>query len=307
MHLWAITSYFNPAHYRRRLTNFHAFRSRLRAPLAVVEFAVDGRFELRPDDADLVVRIGDGDVMWQKERLLAVAVSHLPPECGAVAWFDCDVVMEREDWVAAAERALQHVPLIQLFGDRFNLEQDVLPEAVADPSPYALGRSLAARLSEGLSPAIVSETGNVQRWRASLGLAWAGRRELIERHGFYDAGILGGGDRALAGAALGQYRAIAGPWCASELRVDHFRRWAEPFHQDVQGRIGFIEGRLYHLWHGERVHRGYLTRYEHFRQFDFDPDVDVRRSPGGAWAWSTPKPDMHAFVRSYFGTRREDG
>lgn len=307
MRLWAITSYFNTAHYRRRLRNFREFRARLRAPLVAVEFAADQRFELEPGDADVVVRVADGDVMWQKERLLTIGVSRVPPECAAVAWFDCDVILEREDWVRAAEQALERAPLVQLFRDRFNLGRDVLPESTPDLSTYATGQSVAARLREGLAPGIVGETGNVRRWKASLGLAWAGRRDLVERHGLYDAGILGGGDRALVGAALGQFDAIAKPWNASDAWVDHFRRWAASFHRDVRGRIGSIEGRLFHLWHGDRAHRGYLTRYEDFQRFDFDPDADVRRSAEGAWRWGTSKPDMHAFVRGYFHTRREDG
>jgi hypothetical protein len=305
--LWAVTSYFNPARYRRRLDNFRTLRARLRAPLIVVELAVDAPFDLADSDAELVVHLRDGDIMWQKERLLNVAISRLPSECSAVAWLDGDVILEREDWVEGALRALDRAPLVQLFRDRFDLGRDVLPENAGDPAAFARGQSLAFRLQEGVPPDIVSAAGTVQHWQASLGLAWAARRDLVARHGLYDAGILGGGDRAFAAAALGQMSAVAGPWYANAAQVDHYRRWAEPFHAEVRGRIGHLDGRLFHLWHGDRVHRRYLSRYRDLQPFGFDPARDIRRSPEGAWRWSSDKAAMHAYVRDYFHSRREDG
>lgn len=307
MNLWAITSYFNPARYRQRVLNYRVFRSRLRAPLIAVELAIDGQFDLDQSDADIVVRISDGDVMWQKERLLNIAIERLPNDCHAVAWFDCDVVLERPDWVEATERLLERVSLVQLFRDRFNLGRGIDSDGLDDPSPYAMGQSLAFRLHEGVPVSMVGEIGNVRRWKASLGLAWAARRDLMATHGLYDAGILGGGDRALAGAALGQMRAIAEPWHASEERIEHYHRWAEPVYRDVRGNLSWLDGRLFHLWHGDREHRGYLTRYRDLRPFAFDPDADLRLSPEGAWRWNTNKPAMHDFVRAYFHSRREDG
>jgi hypothetical protein len=49
--LWAITSYFNPAGYRRRLSNFKIFRERLGIPLVVVELTYGPDFELEKQDA----------------------------------------------------------------------------------------------------------------------------------------------------------------------------------------------------------------------------------------------------------------
>lgn len=307
MNLWAVTSYFNPAQYRRRLDNFRLFRARVRAPLLVVELEVDAESDLAPRDADLVVRLHDGDVMWQKERLLNVAVAHLPPECTAVAWLDCDVILDRDDWVEVACRALDRAPLVQLFRDRYNLGRGVLPDDVEDPAAFATGHSLAFRLQEGVMPSVVNEVGTVRRWQASLGLAWAARRDLIARHGLYDAGILGGGDRALVGAALGQMAAVAGPWFANDAQMAHYRGWAEPFHAAVGGRMAYVEGRLFHLWHGEHVNRGYVSRYRDLRPFGFDPACDLRLSPEGAWRWNSEKGAMHAYVHDYFRSRLEDG
>jgi hypothetical protein len=44
--LWAVTTYFNPMRYRRRLSNFRLFRKHLNIPLVAVELAYGKEFEL---------------------------------------------------------------------------------------------------------------------------------------------------------------------------------------------------------------------------------------------------------------------
>src|SRR6516165_1424185 len=106
--LWAITSYFNPSGYRNRLENYRLFREHLAVPLVTVEWAHDGCFALGPEDADVLVQVSGGDVLWQKERLLNVALRHLPDECDSVAWLDCDVIFDNEAWPVLASEALHH-------------------------------------------------------------------------------------------------------------------------------------------------------------------------------------------------------
>jgi len=78
---WAVTCHFNPCGYRRRTANYHLFRQRLQVPLLTVELSFTGTFELRPGDADLLIQMHAGDVMWQKERLAGVLPSTPPPLC----------------------------------------------------------------------------------------------------------------------------------------------------------------------------------------------------------------------------------
>ena len=51
--LWAITSYFNPIGYRRRLANYRAFRARLSVPLLAVELTGP---DLTDTDAEIILR-----------------------------------------------------------------------------------------------------------------------------------------------------------------------------------------------------------------------------------------------------------
>jgi hypothetical protein len=303
--VWAITSYFNPAGYRTRSKNYRIFRQRLAVPLLTVELSFGADFELGERDADRLVQIRGRDVLWQKERLLNLALRSLPDECETVAWLDCDVVLTRPDWPGVASRLLEDVSLVQLFHERINLPAGALPEDAAAP---AVRHALAYELGRGRIPAqVVGEPGCATRWGIALGLAWAARRRLLEAHGFYDAGVLGGGDRALACAAFAQFDGLRESWCANERQSAHFRSWAGPFHRAVASRVGCVEGAVYHLWHGHRNDRRYLERYAGLRAFDFDPGRDIAIDPSGCWRWNSSKPEMHRYVREYFQSRREDG
>ena len=95
--LWAITSYFNPAGYRRRLANYRLFRKSLIVPLITVELAYRKQFELTEGDAEILIQLQGNDIMWQKERLLNVALRALPPHCRSIVWVDRDVIFASED------------------------------------------------------------------------------------------------------------------------------------------------------------------------------------------------------------------
>ena len=119
--LWAITSYYNPAKYRRRLENYRTFRRCLTVPLVTVELAQDGQMELGRGDADILVQAAGGAILWHKERLLNRAIASLPNDCDAVAWVDCDILFELPDLGERALQALDRSDVVQPFRDRRDL------------------------------------------------------------------------------------------------------------------------------------------------------------------------------------------
>ena len=192
--LWAITSYFNPVGYRRRRMNFRAFRERLGVPLVAAELSFDGRFELESDDAEIVLQRSDGDVMWQKERLLNLALSVLPPTCKFVAWLDCDIVFERADWAEASIEALGRVPLVQPFSQDHHLHRDANLGDWEQKVEIGPRPSVAASFADGSLTTATFLSRESDLGMVSMGHAWAARG-LIEKHGLYDARIVGGAIR----------------------------------------------------------------------------------------------------------------
>ena len=306
--LWGITSYFNPAEYKTRLTSYRTFKRNLRIPLVAVELSFNGRFELQDDDAEIVVRLIGRDVLWHKERLLNLALRALPPQCDAVAWLDCDVVFANQEWPQATETALQRFPIVQLFSERCMLGRD----AVQNGSEWApielVVPSVGYAIATGtLKPDGLRVAGGFTSGDPTTGLAWAARRSLLDCHGIYDAHVLGAGDRAVACAAIGRFDSFTDAIVANRSQQRHYREWGDPFFADVAGGLGVIQGRIFHLWHGTTANRHYAQRHREFAQFGFDPYTDIAVAPNGCWQWNSDKPEMHRYILDYFAVRREDG
>ena len=313
--LWAITSYFNPRHYRTRRAHYKTFRLHLAVPLVTVEWSCDGVFELNAADTEILIQLRSPDLMWQKERLLNVAVAAVPAHVDRIAWLDCDVVFGRSDWWREALRLLDDVVLVQLFSLCHDLSRSA-PDGIFDPADAINSAESFLEISRHPgSEAMLferlwgseAENGKLVRRRRLCGHAWAAHRELLERHGLYDACIIGAGDRAFACAAFGKERVARQGWIQNARQREHYLRWAEPFAEAVGGRVSLVEGELFHLWHGGLNERHYRDRQTELERFAFDPFDDIAIDDAGLWRWTSDKPEMHRFVAEYFSQRREDG
>lgn len=302
--LWAVTSYFNPGGGKVRRRNFRAFREALTVPLAAAELSFDGDFDLGDDAAEILVRRRGGDVVWQKERLLNLALAALPAECDRVAWLDGDVLFADDGWVDGAHRSLDAAPLVQPF----RLAHQLPPGATAPAGPqdvewssigWACHRELGREAGRDAPGKLLP-----MPW---TGYAWVARREILDGLGFYDAMIAGSADAAMALAAVGEFDRVLRLFHMEGSRADHFLAWARPFHERVAGEVGWVDAELYHLWHGPLLGRRYVTRHRELARYAFDPRTDLAVDEEGLWKWSSEKPELHRFVRDYcLGREREE-
>ena len=292
--VWAITSYFDPFNRGHRLPVYREFRRHLAVPLVTVELAFRGDFHLQPGDADILIRLRGGSLLWQKERLLNLALGALPAHVEAVVWLDCDVVFLREDWPEAVLRRLEDFALVQPFRFLHYLNRHERPET-ARLSRADRFDSAAFRCATGTLPdQAYCRHGLSRTLRYAPGMAWAARRDVLDAHGLYDWEVLGPADKLLLVAAAGRGD-LALPWM-SEAHARHYWKWARRFADAMGRRMSWIDGDLVHLWHGDLASRRYDERIDGFERFGFDPEADLAVTNDGAWRWNSDKPEMHAFV-----------
>ncbi len=299
--VWAITAYFDPLGSSRRLSAYREFRRRLNVPLITVELAFDGDFQLSQADADILIQLRGGSVLWQKERLLNIALQALPESCDTVAWLDCDVVFVRDGWAAEARRELNEFALVQPFDRLYYLNADDATRAPNSGRENDYFDSFASRLAHGTLPEQAFHMVAASRqYRYAPGIAWVARRSTLAEHGLYDAGVIGGGDSLLQAAACGHHADRATALRMNPRQRRHYEEWAHRFHQDVRGRISYVEGSVLHLWHGDLSDRRYKERHEGFERFEFDPQEDLAYTADGTWCWNSDKPELHAYVKAHF-------
>ena len=264
-----------------------------------MELSFDGHFELTQDDADILIQVSGGAVLWQKERLLNVAIKSVPQVASNIAWLDCDVTFQSTNWIHEAELKLSEANIVQLYSELVDLGPEGYQSTTEQLRPSGHGV-----ISLGLSQ---QNAGTSEDVRFTLpGLAWAARRDILEEHGLYDAMIVGSGDTSMFHAMYGEFDYEVQRRRLSRAHQEHYLKWARPFYTAVGGKVSHVPGMIYHLWHGRFINRDYLGRHRLLAGFDFDPDIDLRIGANGAWQWARPRPDLEVFLKKYFLNRAED-
>lgn len=239
-------------------------------------------------------------LMWQKERLLNVGISLLPQKCSKVAWVDCDLLFENRDWLEECSARLDSCSVLQPYSVAIRLLRGHTTLSGSEQQ----WRSFSSVFSD---PAGGTRDG----WHAHghTGFAWAGRREWLASAGLYDACIGGSADHMMAHAfasesSVGCVSRLLGSQTAQER---HFLDWARRLQASHPQRIGAMDGRLFHLWHGEIENRGYMKRHLQLASLGFDPASDIKIGSDGCWEWANRAPEMMKWAETYFSDRREDG
>lgn len=298
-----ITTYFNPCGYATRRRNYDLFVEGMRragVPCITVECAFgDAPFEL-PQSLD-VIQIRSRTLLWQKERLLNLAASWLPPSCRYVGWFDCDILFDEPDWVFHLERVLGTYKVAQVWESCLRLEQG----NVAGDQPD-IAYSFAATMQR--KPSLL----NAGRYDAHghTGYGWAMRREIFDEVGLYESAVSGSADHFMAHAIFGDYNfCITNALKRDPRQIAHLKAWGDRFHALVQNSLGVLPGQIRHLWHGDAVDRRYFLRMHEITDLGFDPWTDLQIDPGAPleWAPSMNKPGLKEYFANYFASRREDG
>ncbi|MBI3158047.1 MAG: hypothetical protein HYZ26_00420 [Chloroflexi bacterium] len=309
--LWAIACYFNPASYANKIQNYRVFREHLGAqgiPLLAVELRFDdGADELSPDtDADALLQLRGRHVMWQKERLLNLALARLPADCDRIVWLDADVVFDRPDWAAETRRLLEDYAIVQPFSQTFNLKAGTRPP-LRNAGAYPVG-TLSGQRYYGMAYGVAHKGYDVLQdyRRAGLsGFAWAARREVFDGLGLYDRLITGGGDLVMSRAMFSGTEHLGLERFSPALAED-LAAWAARLYPRVRGSVGYLEGSLFHLWHGNPMNRAYGHRFQILVETEFDPCSDLEINPDGLFEWASQKPRLHEWCRHYFRHRDEE-
>lgn len=311
---WGIATYFNPTGFLKMLDNAEFFSERIRRQglkLVVVELAFgDDAYEVPDKMADHVIRLRSTTVLWQKERLLNIALQELPERCDKVAWLDADVLFGNCAWVEQTSKLLQHYVVVQPYEVGCWLSSGVrIPLSSSEVRHDQVEFRTAGIAFDQITNPIALPVDYQMLLRGHTGFAWAARRSVLARHGFYDRHILGSGDRIMSWAMYGfhefpEVQKIYRTFYSQAQVVDALD-WSRRFFADVRGSVFFTEGPLFHLWHGSMRNRRYRERQSILRDANFDPQIDISLDSNCCWRWSSNKPELHQRICEYFDQRSE--
>jgi hypothetical protein len=299
--LYVITTYFNSQNYVSRLRNLTRFLQEMQdvgVKVLVIECAfADQKFVLAPSEA--VIQVRCPSILWQKERLLNLALERLPGSVAKVAWIDADVLLENPFWCQEASRELNDYPVIQLFDSVVRL-----------PRSHTTYKG-KGEVWRGFGATCVSPGCEQLGWHhhGHTGFAWAATRKLLDACGFFDLSLCGTGDHLMAHGFMGDWTSP----CIEDLvgigtpLYCKFRQWARIAARETSKRVSFIPGRALHLWHGATKNRQYNERSRQFKGLQFRPDLDIELTLEGCWVSTGLNPALEEWTVNMFVERNEDG
>ena len=308
-----VACYFNPKKSPARRRAFDRFYESIRhLDHRIIECVIgDGaEAELRQRSAS-IKRIYTKDVLWHKESLINRAIKDLPNRFRYVFWVDADVLFTNRSWLPEAVARLQNEAVIVQpfeFGVHMDKDEDNEPafdlrrfkEILREPESVRRGlrhprlwRSFAANWElcrQSAESSVYDEHGHV-------GFAWGARRELLEAVPLYDRALVGGADHIIAHAAVNQ---IPSDCLDKSFTADlnEIYEWSRRFAAAARGRLAYVPGDLYHLWHGDLKRRDYLNRIR-----EFTPIAKNVRRRDASGLYTTDDAAVTGYVENYLDHR----
>jgi len=275
MNVAVVCCYFNFTNSAFRYKNYQHFQKNIRKhniKLLTVEFNPTNRYELNNKDADSLVQTSDGDIMWQKERLLNIGIDLLPSNTDIVIIADTDIVFGREDFVDILCKSLEQYKVVQCFSDTlvFNplLELD-------DVNFFKLNHNLTYNFCN-MGTSVVRNhliNGAINRSDSAYGLAWAFRYDILKSIKLFDYNIIGSGDKLLFGALFDILfkHEVAG------INIKPYVEYTKNLSLYVKPEeVSFVNDlTVYSMYHGELVNRRYVERHDILTNHLFDCSKDL--------------------------------
>ena len=307
---WGITTFFNPEKYKTKLENYKKFRESNKKQglkLLAVELVLgDNSFELTNNDADILIqlRLDKKNVLWHKESLFNIGLKNLPKDCDKVAWIDCDIIFKNDDWINDFSKLLEKYKVLQGFSHIIRLSKGMND---IDLSKVKDGKKENEK-SFGQTYSLV--TNKIQRDYS--GYVWCARKSALDKVGFFDEAIIGGGDRLMSYAFYGKLISKierAKEWYSLNppKLLNRYFTWLKKVKKEIKGSCYYSNQIILHLWHGDHFDRKYELRNLILTNYDFDPKTDLKKNKYGCFEWASDKYEMHEEIKKYFKERNEDG
>jgi hypothetical protein len=239
---------------------------------------------------------------WSKENLLNIAISRLPPEARKIATLDADITFRRSGWATNTLNALDLYPVVQPWDKAYDLgpHDEHIQTHVSFASIYRAGGVVAAT-----GPKTWKFNGGYYDY-PHPGYAWAWTRTMLDRSGgLFEDGGMGSGDHHMALGMIGKAEASL-PGGVTQGYRHAVIAWASRAAAEINGKLGFVHGTIEHPFHGRKIDRGYLSRWDMFLDNGFDPATDLKRNSYRVIEFAGNKPELERDFDNYLRSRNED-
>jgi hypothetical protein len=306
-----ISCFFNPQNSPYRIKAFNVWYDSIKHLNHKIIECVIGDSKPQLPENNNIERIYTESLLWHKETLLNKIISELPPRYKYIFWIDADVIFTNKNWLVEGVEQMQNgCTIIQPFEYCVHLDKDQLkPEfdlqfakAMYDPNKGLVKES--KRLWRSFSANWVTNKINARSENydvhGHVGFAWGATRELLDEVPLYDKALIGGADHIIAHAAAGQI-----PHCCITKSfkddIQDVLSWSKLFYAFAKGKIGYVQGDLFHIWHGDINKRDYFNRIVNFTSKA--KEINIKDKNG---LYVAKDKESIKYMKNYFKQREVD-
>lgn len=237
--------------------------------------------ETKDNNNWIKIKATERNICFQKEALLNIVIRNLPPNFKKIIVCDHDIFFEDRGWLEKASVALEYFDFIQPFSrcawtnERGNIvgEKDSFFKT---PNPIS----------------------------GHPGFAVGFKRESFEKVWFYPYCIVGGGDTILAGSVINKTESLGVKFKSffNDYKIQRSNEW----YKNVVSQnflYGYVDGRIFHEYHGSRKNRRYLSRGKILTDFNF---ANVFINNNGLVEIDESEKETISKIYKYFQSRNED-
>lgn len=210
---------------------------------------------------------------------------------------DADVFFRDPNWASEAVHSLQQYHVIQPWTHAYDLGPN--------GEHLDVHRSIGSMWMDG-KPIVQGPNAKSNGYQfGHPGFAWIWRRSALDAvGGMPETAALGAADHHAALAILGRVDELI-PGNMTPGYVAPLRLWQHRA-EVLQKKLGATKGTIEHRWHGKKIARGYVSRWDVLVKHRFDPFLDLVRNATGLLQLAPGKIGLRQDIERYFVSRDED-
>ena len=271
-----ITCHFNWANFKTPVRNLNRFLLECKKdniPVFGAEAYLDKPTTLNIPNW-IHIKATNKNICFQKEALLTIVLNNLPKKYTKIIICDHDIFFEDKDWFNKTSDAL----------NRYDVVQPYKTAVWRGPDGFELfrKRSFLSNIAEGGHP----------------GFTIACRRNVFEEVGLYPYCVIGGGDIIFAATVSGQFKESS---ARNKIYYKSHNFTTSEWYKKAERKkynCSFIDGIIYHEFHGSIKDRRYNSRNDLIRKID---NKNIRIGDNGL-----VEINQNINLLQYFKDRNED-
>jgi len=275
--------YFNASKSKRLLMNYLYVAEKFKVS-NIPFFTLEMHDEFEAPEIKDAFHLKTDFILFQKERLCHLLEKMIPKSFTKLLFLDSDLLFENRNWYNELSEKLNTFNIVQPFSMGVWLDI-TYTQVVKQRMPIIFYNKFGK----------LSMEGGIGGYHP--GFAWAFQRQWFKDYGFFQEGVLGDGDTLSSTVWLDypgfEYKEFIQP------AINDFRTLIKE-----KPTICFLEGSIYHLWHGDQKKRQYTKRRKIFKGIKDIRDI-LYTAPNGLYALKDDK--LKSKIRSYFMKRDDDG